>query len=151
MCTEYDIDTLKSRNINNKDPNYPQHAMYVCQLNWDVDEQNIIKLNDLAPNNQHVLIHAIDCTKDKHTIQLDLTIPQSKAQTGVLIGKLHLAVGAGVMLTVNTSWMLRIDGERKRQGRLRLRVARGQSRGQNASPDTYTCMYYIEKSRQLYD
>ena len=28
--------------------------------------------------------------------------------------------------------MLRIDGERKRQGRLRLRVARGQSRGQNA-------------------
>ena len=33
--------------------------------------------------------------------------------------------------------MLRIDGEQKRQGRLRLRVARGQSRGQNASSDTY--------------
>ena len=33
--------------------------------------------------------------------------------------------------------MLRIDGERKRQGRLRLRVARGQSWDQNASSDTY--------------
>ena len=35
-----------------------------------------------------------------------------------------------------TSWMLRIDGERKRQGWLRLCVVRGQSRGQNASSDT---------------
>ena len=34
--------------------------------------------------------------------------------------------------------MLRTDGERKRQGRLCLHVARGQSRGQNASSDTYT-------------
>ena len=33
--------------------------------------------------------------------------------------------------------MLRIDGERKRQGRLRLRIARGQPRDQNASLDTY--------------
>lgn len=30
-----------------------------------------------------------------------MTIPQSKAQTGVLIDKLHLAVGAKVMLTFN--------------------------------------------------
>ena len=45
--------------------------------------------------------------------------------------------------------MLRIDGEQKRLGRLRLRVARGQSRGQNASSDIY--IIYIEKSRQLYD
>ena len=33
--------------------------------------------------------------------------------------------------------MQRIDGERKRQGWLHLRVAHGQSRGQNASSDTY--------------
>lgn len=64
-------------------------------------EQNIMKLNDLAPNNQQVLIHAIDCTKDNHTRRLNLTIPQNKAQTGGLIGKLHLAVGAKVMLIVN--------------------------------------------------
>ena len=39
--------------------------------------------------------------------------------------------------------MLRIDGERERKGRLRLRVARGQSRGQNA-------LYISRKSCQLY-
>ena len=40
--------------------------------------------------------------------------------------------------------MLRIDGERKRQSWLRLRIVRGQSRDQNESSDTYI---YIEKSR----
>ena len=41
------------------------------------------------------------------------------------------------MLCIYTSWMLRIDGEWKRQGLLHLCVAREQSRGQNASSDTY--------------
>ena len=67
----------------------------------DVDEQNISKLKDLAPEDQHVVIRAIDCTKDKHTRQLDLAMPTSKANTGGLVSELHLAVGAKVMLTVN--------------------------------------------------
>ena len=37
--------------------------------------------------------------------------------------------------------MLRIDGEWKRQGRLRLRVAHGQLRGQNASSAIYIYIY----------
>ena len=97
-CTERDIDTLRSRNIEDDDPNYPHRAIHVYRLNKDVDEQNIMKLKDLAPNNQQ---GAIDCTKDKHTRQLDLTMPKNKAQSGGLIGELHLAVGAKVMLTVN--------------------------------------------------
>ena len=83
-CTERDIDTLRSRNIEDDDPNYPHHAIHVYRLNKDVGEQNIMKLKDLAPNNQQVLIRAIDCTKDKHTRQLDLTVPKNKAQTGGL-------------------------------------------------------------------
>ena len=37
--------------------------------------------------------------------------------------------------------MLLIDGELKRQGRLRLRIACGQSQGQNALLDTYIHIY----------
>ena len=60
----------------------------------------------------------------------------------------HVNVSQWLSSALNHAYTSRIDGERKRQGRLRLRVARGQSRGQNASSDTYI---YIEKSRQLYD
>ena len=45
-----------------------------------------------------------------------------------------------------TSWMLRIDGERKRLGQLRLRVARGQPRG----PNCFVGYIYMESPRQLY-
>ena len=67
------------------------------QLSVDVDEQNLSKLKDLAPEDQHTVIRAIDFTKDKHTRQLDdLAVPTSKANTG----ELHPAVGAEVILTV---------------------------------------------------
>ena len=69
--------------------------------NTDVDEKNLSKLIELAPGDQHTVIHAIDSTKDKHTRQLNLTMPTSKAHTGGLDGELHLAIGAKVMLTVN--------------------------------------------------
>ena len=99
--TSQDIDTLKSRIIEDIDPNYPHESIHVYRLNVDVDEHNICKLKQLAPEDQHVVIPAIDNTKDKHTRQLDITMPTSKSNTGGLVEKLHLAVGAKVMLTVN--------------------------------------------------
>ena len=62
-----------------------------------MSEQNISKLKDLTPEDQHIVIRAIDCTKDK----LDLAMPTSKANTGGLVAELHVAVGAKMMLTVN--------------------------------------------------
>ena len=100
-CTKQDIDMLMSRGIEDDDPNYPYDSIHVYRLNVDVDEQNISELKDLAQEDQHVVIRAIDYTKDKHTRQLDLNMPSSKANTGGLVSELHLAVGAKVMLTVN--------------------------------------------------
>ena len=56
------------------------------------------KLQGLAPKEQHVVIKAIDKTKDKHTQLLNL---KHKAETGGLVTELHLAVDTEVMLTVN--------------------------------------------------
>ena len=79
-CTEQDIDMLRSRGIENDDPNYPHNFIHVYRHNVDVDEQNISKLKDLAPEDQHVVIRAIDYTKDKHTRQLDLNMPSSTSK-----------------------------------------------------------------------
>ena len=100
-CTEEDLDMLRSRTCDESSPTYPHEAVHVYRLNKDVDEDNIRKLNQLAPEDQQTVIRANDCTKDKHTRQLDMTMPKSKANTGGLVGELHLAVGAKVMLTVN--------------------------------------------------
>ena len=54
-----------------------------------------------VPSDQQVTIVAIDNTKDKHTKQLDMTMPKSRSNTGGLISELHLAIGAKVMLTVD--------------------------------------------------
>lgn len=59
------------RVIEGDDPTYPHTSIHVYQLNIDVDDQNMSKLKDLAPEDQHIVIHAIDYTKDKHTRQLD--------------------------------------------------------------------------------
>ena len=100
-CTEEDLDMLRSRACDESSPTYPHEAVHVYRLNKDVDEDNIVKLNQLASEDQQTVIRAKDCTKDKHTRQLDMTMPKSKANTGGLVGELHLAVGAKVMLTVN--------------------------------------------------
>ena len=69
--------------------------------NKHVDKQNELKLHQLAPKDQQVIIKAIDQTKDKHTQLIDLRPSQNKAETGGLVSELHLAVGAKVTLTVN--------------------------------------------------
>ena len=99
--TEEDLDLLRSRAVEDGDPDYPHDAVHVYRLNKDVDLDNITKLNRLAPEDQHTVIPAIDYSIDKHTGQLDMTMPKSKANTGGLVEELHLAVGAEVMLTVN--------------------------------------------------
>ena len=99
--TEEDLDLLQSRAVEDGDPDYPHDAVHVYRLNKDVDLDNITKLNRLAPEDQHTVIPAIDYSIDKHTGQLDMTMPKSKANTGGLVEELHLAVGAEVMLTVN--------------------------------------------------
>ena len=92
---------MQSRTIADDDPNYPHDSLHVYRLNKDVDEQNILKLNELAPATQQVVVRAVDCTKDKHTHQLNMTMPKNKSDTGGLVQELHIAVAAKVMLTVN--------------------------------------------------
>ena len=75
-------------------------SMYMLAI-AHVDDQNKLKLKELAPEQQHVVIKAIDNTKDKHTQLLNLKSSDNKADTGGLVSELHLAVGAKVILTVN--------------------------------------------------
>ena len=100
-CTSEDLHQLESRLIQDNDPEYPHSALHVYRLNRDVDEDNIKKLNSLAPKDQQVTVVAIDNTKEKNTRQLNMTMPKSRANTGGLVSELHLAVEAKVMLTVN--------------------------------------------------
>ena len=94
-CTEEDIKVLESRTIKDDHPDYPLH---VYPRNLHVDDQNKLKLQELAPKEQHVVTKAID-TKDKHTQLLNLKPSDNKADTG-LVTELHLAVGAKVMLSM---------------------------------------------------
>ncbi len=73
--TEDDLDVLRSRSIEDE---YPHDSIHVYHLNKDVDQDNISKLNRLTPEDQQVVVHAIDHTKDKHTRQLNMTMPKSK-------------------------------------------------------------------------
>ena len=77
-CTEDDIKVLESRVITVDHPGYPHSALHVYPRNCHVDEQNKVKLKDLA---QHVVIKAIDKTKDKHTQLLNLKPSENKAET----------------------------------------------------------------------
>lgn len=101
-CTEGDIKVLSSRSVMDNDHNYPSQALHVYTCN-DVDVQNTKMLNQLASEEQQVTIKALDQPKDTHASLLDITMPKSKANTGGLVGELHLAVGAKVMLVVNVS------------------------------------------------
>ena len=99
-CTEEDIKVLESRTITDDHPNYPHDALHAYPCNH-VDERNKLKLQELAPEREHEIIKSIDKDKDKHTQLLNLSMPENKAKTGGLVGELHLAIGAKVMLTVN--------------------------------------------------
>ena len=48
-CIPEDLYQLKPRLIQDNDPDYPYSALHVYRLNKDVDEDNINKLNSLAP------------------------------------------------------------------------------------------------------
>ena len=98
-CTE-DIEVLESRTIKDNYPDYPNDAFHVYPRNRHVDDQNKLKLHELAPE-EHVIIKAIDSAKDKHTQLQNLRPSGNKADTGGLVTELHLAIGAKVMLTVN--------------------------------------------------
>ena len=99
--TDEDINILESRIITDDHPDYPHDALHVYARNAHVDDQKKLKLKELVPEQQHVVIKAIDNTKDKHTQLLNLKPSDNKADTGGLVSELHLAVGAKVMLTVN--------------------------------------------------
>ena len=47
-CTLADIDMLKSREITNDMPNYPNDDLHVYRSNVDVDSRNTVMLNNLA-------------------------------------------------------------------------------------------------------
>ena len=76
-------------------------ALHVYARNADVDDQNKLKLKELAPEQHHVVTKAIDNTKDRHTQLQNIKWSDNKADTGGLVSELHLAVGAKVMLTIN--------------------------------------------------
>ena len=99
-CTNEDIKVLESRIITDNHPGYPHDALHVYARNAHVHDQNKLKLREFAPEQQHIVIKAIDNTKDKHTQLLNLKPSDNKADTGGLVNELHLAVGAKVVLTV---------------------------------------------------
>ena len=66
-CTDEDIKVLESRIITDDHPGYPHDALHVYARNAHVDDQNKLNLRQLAQEQQHVFIKAIDSTKDKHT------------------------------------------------------------------------------------
>ena len=77
-CTEEDIKVLESRTIKDDHPDYPHDALHVYPWNSHVDDQNNLKLQELATEEQHVVIKAIDNTKDKHTQMLNLKPSDNK-------------------------------------------------------------------------
>ena len=51
-CTNDDLSVLKSREIIQDSPNYPNHALHVYRLNVDVDTRHNFMLNVLATENE---------------------------------------------------------------------------------------------------
>ena len=100
-----DIATLKSREICKDNPLYPSNALHVFAFNKDVNEHNETKLNELATEDEQIVLKATDDKYDT-TGAVDLSkLPSSKSrtETGGLETTLKLAVGARVMMTVNVN------------------------------------------------
>ena len=55
-CTEDDIKVLESRIIKDNHLNYPDDTLHVYPRNPHADDQNNLKLWELAPEEQHVVI-----------------------------------------------------------------------------------------------
>ncbi|KAK4317103.1 hypothetical protein Pmani_011785 [Petrolisthes manimaculis] len=98
-CTAADIAILKSRQIEDDNPNYPQEALHIFQKNCDVDQHNEKHLSTLEGTQYMVKAH--DFRKEKNTQQIEMNEPIKMAEAGGLQEVLHIAVGARVMLVVN--------------------------------------------------
>ena len=103
QSTDEDIETLKSREIDVNDPNYPGDILHVFAYNNAVNSHNIKKLNMIASNEQQVTIRSFEDGKDS-TGLIDLNkikTPKTRNVTGGLERELIIAVGARVMMTMN--------------------------------------------------
>ena len=101
-CTPEDIQVLKSRVISIDHPQYPVNALHVYRLNVDVDARNSLMLDSIASVNTQCTIHARDSVAGQ-TRHIDLTkLSDKRSETGGLHSVLKIAVGAQVMLTLNS-------------------------------------------------
>ena len=103
QSTDEDIETLKSREIDVNDPNYPGDILHVFAYNNAVNSHNKKKLNMIASKEQQVTIRSFEDGKDS-TGLIDLTkmkTPKTRNETGGLERELIVAVGARVMMTMN--------------------------------------------------
>jgi hypothetical protein len=100
-CTAEDIELLKSREITENTPNYPNNALHVYRLNVDVDARNNIMLNTIASINDQYTIEAQDSVSGQ-TKHINLNqLSKKRSETGGLHGVLKIAVNARIMLTAN--------------------------------------------------
>ncbi len=98
LCTSQDINVLRSCVITADDPNYPMNALHVYHINVDVDKRNAEMLNNVAPEDQQVVIKSLG-TISGQTQHMNLyKLSEKRSDTGGLHGTLKLAVGAHVML-----------------------------------------------------
>ena len=103
QSTDEDIETLKSREIDVDDPNYPGDILHVFAYNVAVNSHNKKKLNTIASKDQQITIHSFEDGKDS-TGLIDLTKmnkQKTRNETGGLERELIVAVGARVMMTMN--------------------------------------------------
>ena len=100
-CTDDDIKTLKSRELQSDTLNYPSQALHVYRLNVDVDSHNALMLANLASQSAQYTIKAKDAVAGQTTHISLSDVSNKRSETGGLHGVLKLAVGAHVMLTTN--------------------------------------------------
>jgi hypothetical protein len=101
--TADDVALLESRNTDGNQNTYPSNALHVFAFNKDVDAHNRKKLNEIASEQQQIVIKAADDKYDSTGI-VDVSkmhTSKSRSNTGGLETYLHVAIGARVMLTVN--------------------------------------------------
>ena len=97
-CSEQDIATLKSREIQPASLNYPHNSLHVYSLNKLVDKHNQKMLKKVTA--EVYTIKAIDSKKDRNT-GLDIEMPEKPSDTGGLESELRVGIGCRVMLVSN--------------------------------------------------
>ena len=95
--TREDIDTLKTRKIEEDSEAYPHEVTHIFPKNEGVDRHNKKMLKNLDVTK--ITVNAIDCRKDVQTGQVDTT--ELDGTAGGLFKTLVLGVGARVMLIKN--------------------------------------------------